>query len=371
MVKITKNIVSQAIQNRMTYGGTNPKRYVMIHETANTSRGANASVHGRLQANGNSRVASWHYTCDEKQCVQSFPDNAQAWHAGNASFNRASIGIEICVNSDGDYKKATENAAKLTKSLMNDYNIKIAMVVQHNRASGKNCPMFMRAGSKGVTWSSFRKGVTSSSGNTSAGKSSGGGSNSGGSKYTPVSGKWTGQNLKIYQQGGAVKQLQKLVGVKADGYFGPSTQTAVKKAQSKHGLEQDGIAGKATYKALTGKGKKTSKKKSNMSVDGKWGTDFTKGLQRVLSSPVDGKLSGQSRNGVTRALYSNTAVFGSGGSMVIEKMQRKLGITADGLLGPETIREMQKRAGTPVDGKLSNVSPMIKWYQRRFNKGKF
>src|SRR5699024_11487372 len=79
------------------------------------------------------------------------------------------------------------------------------------------------------------------------------GVSSGGTSYTSVASTWTGQNLKKYHKGGAVKQLQKLVGVKADGYFGADTVNAVKKAQKKHGLAVDGIAGKDTYKALTGK----------------------------------------------------------------------------------------------------------------------
>lgn len=183
-------------------------------------------------------------------------------------------------------------------------------------------------------------------------------------KWNNVGKKWTGQTLVKNDKGGAVKQLQKLVGVKADGYFGADTLGAVRKAQKDAGIAVDGMAGKATYNALKGG------KSSGMSIDGKWGIDVTKGLQRVFGTPVDGKLSGQSKNTVTNALYSNTAVFGSGGSVVIKALQKKLGVTADGLLGPSTIRALQKRLGTPVDGKLSKVSPMVKELQKRLNKGK-
>ena len=61
MVQIKQMIVSKSIQNRLTYGGKNPVKYIMIHQTANTSKGANAYMHAKLQANGNSRQASWHY----------------------------------------------------------------------------------------------------------------------------------------------------------------------------------------------------------------------------------------------------------------------------------------------------------------------
>src|SRR5690625_7310015 len=120
---IKKHLVADHIAKRVTYNGTNTKKYIVIHETANTRKGANANAHARLQASGNSRQASWHYTVDDKEIVQSFDDNKQCWHAGNRKYNEQSIGIEICVNEDGDFKKAVDNAVKLTKYLMDKYNI--------------------------------------------------------------------------------------------------------------------------------------------------------------------------------------------------------------------------------------------------------
>src|SRR5690606_16631257 len=142
---------------RVTYNGTNSKKYIVIHETANTRKSANANAHARLQASGNSRAASWHYTVDDKEIVQSFEDTAQCWHAGNKYYNQNSIGIEICVNEDGNFKKAVENAAKLTKHLMDKYNIPASNVIQHNTASGKNCPANLRSGKKGITWTDFKQ----------------------------------------------------------------------------------------------------------------------------------------------------------------------------------------------------------------------
>jgi len=155
-VNIRKHLVSNNIAKRVTYPGTNSKKYIVIHETANTRAGANANAHARLQASGNSRQASWHYTVDDKEIVQSFSDNAQCWHAGNKYYNENSIGIEICVNGDGDFKKAVDNAVKLTKHLMDKYNIPASNVIQHNTASGKNCPRYLRSGEKGVSWGDFK-----------------------------------------------------------------------------------------------------------------------------------------------------------------------------------------------------------------------
>lgn len=156
MINIKKQLVSKDIADKVTYTGTNTKKYIVIHETANTNKGANAQAHANLQSRGNSRSASWHYQVDDKQVIQSFDDNKQCWHAGNASYNKESIGIEICVNSDGNYLKAVDNAIQLTKYLMDKYNISADNVIQHNVASGKDCPRYLRSGNKGITWNEFK-----------------------------------------------------------------------------------------------------------------------------------------------------------------------------------------------------------------------
>ncbi|WP_181574718.1 hypothetical protein [Lysinibacillus capsici] len=42
---------------------------ICIHETDNTNKGSEADNHARLQANGNSRQASWHWSVDDKEAV--------------------------------------------------------------------------------------------------------------------------------------------------------------------------------------------------------------------------------------------------------------------------------------------------------------
>ena len=163
MVQIKQMIVSKSIQNRLTYGGKNPVKYIMIHQTANTSKGANAYMHAKLQANGNSRQASWHYQVDADNIYQSFPDTAQAWHAGNRYYNQNSIGIELTVNSDGNYIGTVEHGAELVKYLMDKHNVPISNVIRHKDASGKYCPRELLDGKNGITWAKFKQMVQGAS----------------------------------------------------------------------------------------------------------------------------------------------------------------------------------------------------------------
>lgn len=148
-IKIRKQLVSSRAR---TNAGTNNRTSITVHETANTSRGANAAAHANLQSNGNARSASWHYQVDDREVVQSFPDSVRCWHAGTATGNNSSIAIEICVNSDGDYDKALANAAALVRDLRAQYGLGRNAVVQHHNWSGKNCPSRLRASGQ---WTQF------------------------------------------------------------------------------------------------------------------------------------------------------------------------------------------------------------------------
>ncbi|MED4551259.1 N-acetylmuramoyl-L-alanine amidase [Lysinibacillus capsici] len=130
---------------------------ICIHETDNTNKGSEADNHARLQANGNSRQASWHWSVDDKEAVQSFTHDYQCWAAGSTKGNNEAIQIEMSVNSDGDYVKTVQNTASLVAKILKDENLTVNDVVQHNFYSGKNCPSKMRSTSAPIPWSSFLK----------------------------------------------------------------------------------------------------------------------------------------------------------------------------------------------------------------------
>jgi peptidoglycan hydrolase-like protein with peptidoglycan-binding domain len=60
------------------------------------------------------------------------------------------------------------------------------------------------------------------------------------------------RTLRRGASGGDVEALQRLLGISADGKFGPGTEAAVKAFQRSRGLVADGIVGPKTWAALTG-----------------------------------------------------------------------------------------------------------------------
>ncbi|MDU3680761.1 MAG: N-acetylmuramoyl-L-alanine amidase [Flavonifractor plautii] len=149
-------LIAQEADNRP--GGSNPCKYITIHETGNAAKGADAAAHGAYldSAAGEDDLVSYHYTVDDHAIVQHLPDTETAYHAGDGADgpgNTTSIGIEICVNQDGDFERAKANAASLVRLLMGEHGIPLDKVVQHNQWNGKDCPKTIRATPGG--WEAF------------------------------------------------------------------------------------------------------------------------------------------------------------------------------------------------------------------------
>lgn len=159
MAQVTKKLI------KYNHSGINKPVYIVIHETGNTDIGADAERHYRY-FNGGDRGASAHYFVDDKQIIQVVEDNVQSWHNGKKYVsnpavpqcnNSNSIGIEICVNQDGDYSKAVANAVGLTKKLMKELNIPVDRVIRHYDSCGKQCPAKMLREPK--LWTDFKKAI--------------------------------------------------------------------------------------------------------------------------------------------------------------------------------------------------------------------
>jgi peptidoglycan DL-endopeptidase CwlO len=125
--------------------------------------------------------------------------------------------------------------------------------------------------------------------------------------------------------GPSVRTLQQALGVAADGVFGPKTEQAVKAYQASHGLPATGHVGPLTTDALgLGGG----------------------GAGAARSAPV--------------ASADSTGATGNDGTDAgalppdrVQAMQRALGVSADGVIGPRTkaaLQAFEAQHGLPADG---------------------
>lgn len=120
-------------------------KYIVIHETDNNNVGADAAGHYKYWSTNNTANSSTHFVVDSKQIYQMLALNQKAWHVGdNKGYsditNNNSIGIEIAVNSDGDYNLAKQHTIELAARLLKTLNMDISQLKTHNDASGKYCP---------------------------------------------------------------------------------------------------------------------------------------------------------------------------------------------------------------------------------------
>ena len=152
--------VHQIKYNRSNRGGT-PIKYIVVHDTGNPSRGANATAHYNY-FNGGDRSSSADFFVDDTQvlCVNDYY-KFYTWHCGDGHgkygiTNRNSVGIEFCINVDSDRDKTLERTAQLVRELMQELNIPIDRVVRHYDASRKNCPQSM-SGNGWAQWYEFKE----------------------------------------------------------------------------------------------------------------------------------------------------------------------------------------------------------------------
>ncbi|MCM4087452.1 N-acetylmuramoyl-L-alanine amidase [Clostridioides difficile] len=142
--------IIKMLTKKKCYPNKNSPKFIVIHETDNESKGADAKRHAQALNAGNLE-ASVHYYVDDKVIYQTLDHKDGAWAVGKSYgtaliqgvTNYNSINIEICVNKDGNYTKARQNTIDLTKKLMKDLNINADKVIRHYDAKRKYCPRKM------------------------------------------------------------------------------------------------------------------------------------------------------------------------------------------------------------------------------------
>jgi N-acetylmuramoyl-L-alanine amidase CwlA len=138
---------------------------ITIHQTGNIGAPAKNNHNYMKNCNNNgSRIASWHFTVDDKEIYQAQSTNYKCYHAGNATGNSTSIGIEICMFNDAErQKKAYLNAIELVKILMKYHGFTIGQIKQHYNWTKKDCPAWLRSGKFGLNWKWFTEQITGKS----------------------------------------------------------------------------------------------------------------------------------------------------------------------------------------------------------------
>lgn len=129
---------------------------IVLHWTANVSKGADADAHYKYFNNAN-RSASAHYIVDDKKVVQLIPDMEVAWHVGDkprlsnlpyrkqlvpqgGNPNDYFIGVEMCVNKDGNWIDTLRNTRELLQELFKRYGFDSDNLYRHYDITGKDCP---------------------------------------------------------------------------------------------------------------------------------------------------------------------------------------------------------------------------------------
>lgn len=154
ILKITKDLI------KYNFSKGNKPQYLVIHDTGNKKKGANARAHYKY-FNGADRGASAHFFVDDKEIIQVVKESDASWHCGDgrgkygiSNFN--SLGIEICINEDSDYKETLENTLALVRTLQAKHGIQDERVVRHFDASKKICPRSMSAHNWKI-WEEFKR----------------------------------------------------------------------------------------------------------------------------------------------------------------------------------------------------------------------
>lgn len=126
----------------------------------------------------------------------------------------------------------------------------------------------------------------------------------------------------------------------------------------------------STAKTTTTTAKATTST-TKLDIDGILGPASIKELQTQLKVTVNGKVAGQKKAAKSYVIVAGSNwTFNNGkGAPVIKALQKKLGTTQDGYIGPVTIKALQKFVGTSADGILGKDT--AKAVQKALNNKKF
>ena len=150
-----KNYIPLTTPYRRRPGMSLTPQTITIHSTGNPNSTA-MNERDWLVSSNNHRTASWHIAVDDRYAVEAIPLNEVAYHAGDATGNRTSIGIEIC--ESGNRHKTLQNAIELTAALLKQRRWGVNNLRRHYDWSGKYCPRILMV-NNWTGWKEFLDGV--------------------------------------------------------------------------------------------------------------------------------------------------------------------------------------------------------------------
>ena len=151
--EVSQNVLDERVYPGYVMPNEDNVLWIVVHDTGLSTVGVNAERLAQNQWNsayiGAERDASWTYTVDDFGIYQSYEDTVTLWHAtdgrSQGGGNLNGIGIEMCVNADGNFEACFLNDARLIGHLLKEYNLGMLNMKQHfDFYIQKNCPQKIR-----------------------------------------------------------------------------------------------------------------------------------------------------------------------------------------------------------------------------------
>jgi peptidoglycan hydrolase-like protein with peptidoglycan-binding domain len=145
---------------------------------------------------------------------------------------------------------------------------------------------------------------------------------------------------RVGSSGDKVRQIQQIVGVPADGVFGPQTEAAVRQWQSNLKLNADGVWGPMTEEATNNLFAFLANLPivKEVNPNNEFFEALANATKQVLRQGSTGDAVKIAQTGLNGKGYPLVAdgIFGKGTDSAVRRFQSSRGLVSDGVVGPQT-----------------------------------